>query len=396
MKLFGILGFGGIVLALATPQSKQTTVIFSGDASGKLAPCGCTSPMIGGIKRKATVLNQLDKQTVWLENTALVANNSPQSALKAHAIAETMRDWPNAVAYLGDNEQQLGIGEIFALNDLSRGKFVRLSAPPNTVPDFREAGPFLVTGAHGGDRNLASFIDQALEKGLAPVVMLDGDEEAAISMARAFPALAAVEYRSQDAPPTTAKFEGTTLIATAGNQTRWLVQANWIDGKWSGYQVIALGPELADDPAAGRIYARYLAAVDKGGFLAQLPRSPTAPYGGAKACLPCHQKAVAVWNGSKHALSYTTISHEGHAHDPDCVSCHVTGLASTKGFRSPTATPQLAAVSCEQCHGPSLNHARNPLKFKARRSSKEACLKCHNPENSPRFDFSYYWHKIAH
>jgi hypothetical protein len=78
--------------------------------------------------------------------------------------------------------------------------------------------------------------------------------------------------------------------------------------------------------------------------------------------------------------------------DPACVKCHVTGYEEEGGFTSIAATPQLAGVGCEVCHGPGSVY-KDEDTMKDRDASiaagllipnEQTCLGCHNSE-SPNF-----------
>jgi hypothetical protein len=52
-------------------------------------------------------------------------------------------------------------------------------------------------------------------------------------------------------------------------------------------------------------------------------------------------------------------------------------------------------VGCESCHGPGSLHAEDPSSENiTARPGQVVCVKCHNPENSPHFDFATYVPKI--
>ncbi|MBC8065424.1 MAG: cytochrome c family protein, partial [Chlorobia bacterium] len=113
-------------------------------------------------------------------------------------------------------------------------------------------------------------------------------------------------------------------------------------------------------------------------------------------CGKCHTESEKVWKKSKHAVALKTLEREGHDRDPDCVECHVVGLASIYGFTSRKATPGLTDVGCESCHGPGAKHSLTPKEVPMGKVGQESCMPCHKSENSPHFDFAKYWAKIAH
>lgn len=117
-------------------------------------------------------------------------------------------------------------------------------------------------------------------------------------------------------------------------------------------------------------------------------------------------------------------------HDPECLSCHVTGWEPQKyfpftgGYMSLEKTPNLTGNGCENCHGPAAKHvavelgelevsAQEQEKLRAdlrlqvveNEGNKEGqtlgavvnmCLQCHDLDNSPDFDFQKYWPQVEH
>ena len=184
------------------------------------------------------------------------------------------------------------------------------------------------------------------------------------------------------------------------------------------------------------------------------PAAPPRPggYVGAAKCGECHTKAYAKWKESPHAHALASLT-EGRAHfegdwadrrlDPECLSCHVTGwdpqgyypyeggylperLAAGFGGGGPGGGEGLAGVDrfhklqaqqCENCHGPGSGHVATFERWKADPASvsqaeqrtanaavhvdlstaaQTTCVKCHDGDNSPDFDFAEYWPKVAH
>jgi hypothetical protein len=175
-------------------------------------------------------------------------------------------------------------------------------------------------------------------------------------------------------------------------------------------------------------------------ILADLPKAahPSgAKFVGAAKCGECHKKAYQKWkneslNDPHHARAFKSLSigRKGQekdwisrVHDPECLSCHVTGwdpqevFPYESGFVSEEKTPQLAAQQCENCHGPGsrhvefeelwkkdrsavnndqLNEQRRALKLTTEVAKVKTCIRCHDFENSPKFLFETYWEKIKH
>jgi len=410
------LSIAAFCWGLAAMQSEgKRVVVLSGDVQGYLSPCGCSSPMMGGIRRMASVVRSLETsgQTTFLENGGMVDGVSRQDEMKAETLVQTVADLDVAAVNVGLADARLGPGSMLQLSQLSDDKLISLSlAHPrdHNLGDTVVSGPFLVGGATDSgtsvatilgdtpvalDASVKSLVDAAGEAGLKPILMLQGSRDTAVALANRFPGLALIQYSSYGEPPQKMEMVGRTVLATTGDRGKHIVEFVYRDGRFTGYRSMALGPEYRDDPDASRYYAAYLRRVTSEKLLDKVPRAVTPAYAGSWACISCHPAAGRVWKSSGHRHALSALQDQGHALDPDCVSCHVTGLASTKGYRSTRSTPQFAGVGCESCHGPALAHAQNPS-TRVPKLTEAACTGCHNTLNSPNFDFATYWPKIKH
>ena len=145
------------------------------------------------------------------------------------------------------------------------------------------------------------------------------------------------------------------------------------------------------------------------------PDDPAGHFVGSEACGRCHKTAFDIWRDTPHATATETLARlkPPRHFDPECVSCHVTGWKPQEfvpyltGYVSVEATPQLTGNGCENCHGPGGGHVSAEagqnlgLRDKQRRVMRVArdeasCLKCHDLDNSPEFDFSTYWPQVEH
>ncbi|MEZ6047887.1 MAG: cytochrome c family protein [Planctomycetaceae bacterium] len=153
---------------------------------------------------------------------------------------------------------------------------------------------------------------------------------------------------------------------------------------------------------------------------------------GAKKCGMCHTKAYEKWKTSKHAHGFETLSVGrpgqeatwiSRIHDPECLSCHVTGwepqenIRFASGFTDEEKSPELKGQQCENCHGPGSKHLeleglwknspesadknevdklRREMHLDKQTVEKNVCSKCHDHENSPKFNLEEYWEKVKH
>ncbi len=122
------------------------------------------------------------------------------------------------------------------------------------------------------------------------------------------------------------------------------------------------------------------------------PATPEEPgFVGNAPCLACHPQAGAVYEKTKHAHAYETLQTQGKGYHLDCVGCHVTGWQRPDGVCRVDKVEDRASVGCESCHGPGSRHVVEPVKETIRLgNAPQACVGCHDPENSPHFDFAQY------
>ena len=130
---------------------------------------------------------------------------------------------------------------------------------------------------------------------------------------------------------------------------------------------------------------------------------------------------LAIWSKTKHAQATNSLlaATPPRMHDPECLSCHVTGwspqefLPYESGFTSTAQTPHLDGNGCENCHGPGAVHVeaeagrdlsrrdqmRQAMRLTRATVEENLCMKCHDGDNDPHFTheaFNNNWSKIEH
>jgi hypothetical protein len=108
---------------------------------------------------------------------------------------------------------------------------------------------------------------------------------------------------------------------------------------------------------------------------------------GAESCKPCHEPVYETWMKTPHATAFATLAEADAWDDPECIGCHVTGVLDKAHVADVNLPPEVWNVQCEECHGSGLAHARDGSYVTA---GEGTCLVCHDPENSPEFDYAVY------
>jgi hypothetical protein len=419
VKLLGLaLAMTAVVAAnVQVPTKTPEYVLFlSGNAQGYLSPCGCSTPMIGGAKRRATAIEKLGVKgrTFLLENGGLVKSSGRQDEIKLETFAQLHAASHGIGMNLGVAEASLGPGAALSMARLSGSRLLSTSIQdPDrvSVKPFRVEGPFLIGAVSANPEVLASGLgslpigletavgtltQEATNRRKPLLLLLDGSRDEAEILARRFPKTALIQYQTTGRPSPKTERVGNVILASPGDGGRYLVRLVWKGTRFISYVPVELDPGYRDHAKAQSIYKTYLSRISGEKLLEALPREETAPFTGNKVCISCHAQAGKVWKDSKHALALKTLEKEGHDRDPDCVECHVVGLASIYGFKSRKDTPDLTDVGCESCHGPGAAHSKTPEEVPMGKVGEMSCLPCHRPENSPKFNFAEYWKKIKH
>lgn len=421
----------GIVALLAGMRdyapAEQLRIVLSGELKGYLSPCGCSKPMIGGVARRGTYLESLQKSgpTVRIEGGNFTQALTRQDELKAETIVDVLNELKYDALCLGRNDFRIGVPYLQALASRFKGAtlcanvvgadgkplFTESTTVERTVEGqktrigiaalvspmyeatIRQIDPGLKVEEPGSAlaRLTAGLADCSIR-----VLVFDGPKEDAVSLASEGGFQIVLMTGSED--PKNERLSG-VLVVTAGTQGRHLAAVP-IDaaGKAGEPAMRALDPDLMDHGGVKRHLAAYLGRVDSEDLLGKMPRLPLNPgeaFAGSSACAPCHEPAERVWKNSLHAKALVTLEKEGHQRDPECVGCHVVGLDKVGGFESAHKTPDLAGVGCESCHGPGERHAKDPG-VKMGKVGAASCAPCHVPEHSPKFDFDTYWKRIEH
>lgn len=410
--------------AVAGRAGRPGTVLllYTGEQRGHLEPCGCTTPQIGGLPRRATFLAALspDPAPVVVDDGDMVADPGRQSQLKAEALASFYRIAGCAAVNMGEQDFHLGFGYLRALQTEAKVPFlcanVRLGVRPalsetttasgitlvgllaaSLGPDVKRWNPMLAFEAP--EAALARLEPKLKEAGRV-VLLFHGAPEEARPLARRFPWLAAIvtAHEADDYRPEPLVEAGVPMV----NAGRWGKVIGRLELGPRGARQLppaTLGPEWADAAPVRALMTRYLSRVNAEGLLNEVPRLPDPAgnaYAGTARCQSCHAAASATWQQSGHAHAYQALVTAGHDRDPDCAGCHVVGMGSQSGFRSLAATPKLINVGCESCHGGGAAHAQAPAAHPLPLVGESACRRCHVAEQSPHFDFAAYWAKVRH
>jgi hypothetical protein len=252
------------------------------------------------------------------------------------------------------------------------------------------------------------------------VLMVQGPPSKAKELAQALPGFDLVIGTSEmvDPEPEPTKLnDGNTLLIQVGKKGKYVGVVGFYQdpkqkfryGRQSLNQRFASSPEpmrkLIEDDFHDEL--KQFQVVEDYPKHDYIGGAPGATFIGAQACQACHPNTYQKWVSTKHAQAYEKLADKGPTRkfDADCISCHATGFEYTSGFRSAELTPNLKGNQCENCHGPASKHAAEPdnkefsgllAQAVTNPEKNRLCYRCHDEDNSPKFDFAVYHGKMVH
>lgn len=394
-------------------------LMFSGNWSGRLGPCGCAEKMLGGLDRRSVILNAVPVSSRLLLDTGqLIEKHGLQAQFKLETFLLGLKELRYDA--IGLTAAELTMKEAIGLPSDQLPPIVSTGLSPKsqkkfgTVPSFEKT---LKLNGHQrhclvlatGDNNPISAIGKTLQaKGLDPrkpsddqlvIVLLASHSEKKLQALRKIRAVDLVVMSGDtDQPELTKETQSHLTVLTTGHLGKYIAAIELpTDPKAHRdditLRVVPIEEYFTKDQKIVDLIEGYLDQLRFEDLVADEEKLPRLPldddnfFIGSKTCGECHEAPYAKWLDVRHHNAMQTLIEQDRHQDPECVRCHSVGMAYETGFRSMEATPELAGVGCEMCHGPGGNHITNTeLEFK---TTFTACAQCHDSENDPHFAEHY-------
>jgi len=391
----------------------QLAIMISGELDGYIEPCGCAGleNQLGGLKRRHTLIKQLEKQgwpLVRLDLGGLVKRRGPQTEIKYRYALESLVEIGYSAIGLGAHDLALDVTALmYPISNVDREMNPMVSAnvgiggldPPvddgMTKPlRILEAGGKRIgvtsvlgakhlaalknneeIGAAGAAEALAQIAPQlAVEKCDLQVLLVHGHPSEAMALSQQFPQfqLVATAGGAEEPPKQPKKVEGSgALLVEAGRKGMYVIVLGFFDDPAQPirYQRVPLDARFPDSPEMHEKLTAYQQELETMGLTDLGLRGTTHPDGdfaGSAACADCHTQAWAKFVETPHYHATETLVKldPPRQFDPECLSCHVTGwnpqeyLPYATGYKSLDETPDLVGNGCENCHGPAAAHVK--------------------------------------
>jgi len=430
MRLFGCIC---IVLAAAScffssPSEQATdsacranviTVFISGNELGRIKPCGCSEEQLGGLEKRAAVLNSAPaSRRLVIDTGRLVVKDDEQAQLKFQTIIEAFSLLDYDVVSL--TPRDIDMAERLGLLEEAPTGFSFISAyDVNEVNISKSYSKHFQIGDEKIVITVASFDPESTDlkriaelfpsnPGTCSVNILVSsycDGALSDSIARTGVVDVLICPPESDKPQVLSKPGRRPVVVSEPRYGEYLgkLQLQFSDGGKKpkiSFSAVEIREGLPSDESLVELYKSYQQLVKEAGLLEKHPRFQLPgglKYVGSESCKLCHSYEYEKWSGLAHARAFQTLRRVGSEYDPECVLCHTVGFDYESGFVSPEKTPQLENVGCENCHGPGSAHIES-LGSEPPGQPRTKCLDCHTPYHSYKYagNEKQYFQKIIH
>ena len=380
-----------MLILMPTPEiygeEKTINIIYTGGLQGELEPCGCSPQSdFGGLARFSGFLKDHGESLspyILVDAGNFLAKDTPQGRLKADAMLESFGILKyDAVALLSGSET---VKEDFIIPLIEEYKIRTLSFRPGSTQTAQIIKDSV---------NINVSVDpEDCPDGKVNLLLTDHPVSAA-SVMKGWDVIISSSGEELEEP---LNIDNTLITSGYPKGEKFGVLTLKVNKKGdvvnSRHEWIPLGNEIDEDERVRKVLDKYDVKVASY-YKESVKPLPGTTYLGVSRCAECHQPFVESWEKTRHSHAFASLEDVGKSSDPECIVCHSVGFWEKGGFFNLEATPGLANVQCEECHGLNRDHVTD---FSAMRPITETvCLKCHTKANSPEFNYSEYLNKIKH
>lgn len=438
--VFAFLATTWVVVQGCSQEPAETlTIGFSNDLNGELRSCGCLVKDLGGLGRRATMVEIVRDST---ENFLLVdagdffgkeLNYGKEKAdvtmksmawMEYDAVVVGEKDFGFGVDYVVKRTKEIGLPVITA--NLYDAITDTLLFPPSWVVEFASGLEVGLIGVLSDGLKLPPQVPAGRIRITDPVQAVKREVEELRDQVDLVIVVAHVIRReaqtiATEVPEVDVVVFGHEGRTTGKGKTRRFGNAFLLQGPSKGlFMGVAfavldgndgirrlskfqtpLSKDLEDHEAIAKLFRSYdmsVAAKERSGIPAAVLEARAGlkkPFAGSDACRECHETEYTIWKQSTHAEAFAILERRSRQFDRDCIPCHTTGFYKRGGFEHVTVTPELVDVGCESCHGNGHDHVDDP-ETHFEDEPRETCRKCHNADQTPDFDFDTFWAQIQH
>jgi predicted DsbA family dithiol-disulfide isomerase len=396
-----LIGFFGSLGA------SPSTVLFTGNTASYLEPCGCVEGMLGGISRRARAMED-ERDYILLDSGNFVDIKHELDRLRNVHYARSFKALGYHAIGIGSSEATQPLTFLMALDSSELFVSTNLATSASGLPPFARSRKI-------GSFHLLSLVSEF--EGLHPDFKILPARQSVEPYSKETGIILLSNLNQEDLEQVIAVL-GNSLVLVIANQAQSEVQKiddipiiypgekgkmiKKYDLSHNQYTSLAVLDSYVETPNLKSIVDGFYAAVEADpayqiGFEPLFDDSPLEmqvvkgknKFVGSENCKACHQPQYEQFKTTSHAHSFDSLLRKKRDFVPACVKCHAVGFGYPTGYEIAKRQKWLQQVGCESCHGPGFDHIRNPSSTTiTRKVAKGRCLTCHDPENSPTFQFA--------
>ena len=394
------------------------TVFITGNELGALKPCGCSGGQLGGLDRRAEVLNSAaGSKRLILDTGEFVEGEGEQDLIKFNIVIQAFGLLGYDLVSLSERDVEIaksldlleGMGSVFdVIGFQGEGE---AGLPTKFTKRFSLGGKEIVVtvGTFGAEtqpiERLGELFADGCEGQTVNILILKRRDDAVIgSIAKTGLVDCLICPAESDEPGIIGEASARPLVVSVGRLGKYVgrlqIKAGGAKELAYSFSSVPVTEELAQEESLVELYRTYQQFVKEDNLLEKQARFvlPNGlEYTGSKSCKLCHEYEYEKWSGKAHADAYAILERVGSQYDPECVVCHVVGMGYVSGFVSEDETDHLKNVGCENCHGPGSEHNMTLGKALTTQPMSD-CGDCHTPDHSAEYEGNegLYLDKIVH
>lgn len=414
-------------LACNRTPAPQMQIVVSADTQGWIETCECEANQAGGLARRASLLKELAKpsERVYLDAGGSASGTTLFQSQRLRATLEGMSDMGLEAHNIGGPESAFMPADLDRLAQETEIQWLSSNLSP--VKGHLNLRRHVLIKRQGIRILVAGIIDPKLVQNKAwkvkdpitsvveafeaedadfRIILAYMDQDALTRFAKAFPEFDALIACPGERIITPDTIGPVTLLSTDFNgkslahlrlrkeKKQWQIQRA---------ELVEVAHQLPPETRQTRLLENYHSQLRENDFLASetglVPpeelQTQKGTIAGSSSCEACHQAEHASWKPTRHARAWDSLVTHHRNFDPECQRCHTTGYGWSGGFENVASSRHRVGVGCEDCHGPSKQHTLTPV-IRTPFRAAEQCQHCHDPNNSPGFDYRAAWDVAAH
>jgi len=366
------------------PDVSTVTIFLTGNVLGELKPCGCASGQLGGLDRRAAILEEVahDRRLI-IDTGNFLGDETEQDIIKFGIVMQALAMLGYDIVNLSENDIRIA-RDLGLLEGTSFDMLIAVAsakAGSRQIESVQELFPTKHNGHDGPILNILitdncqePLIEHISDMAVVDVLICPG---------------------SADEPAVLEEEMKKPLVVTVGRLGKYIGKLTAQLGEEQKFQFdytkVPIDERLPTDEQLVQLYKDYQLMVKEENLLEKVIKVPLPnglEYLGSTSCgfgSSCHQYEYEKWSAKDHAKAYRTLVEAGSQYDPQCIRCHVVGLEYETGFVSEKSPEDLRNVGCEVCHGPGSKHMMAVITAGEDTGTWEpqsACVDCHTPEHS--------------